>query len=183
MNQLAKDVCTEGLFSALAEVLEYYSGDEVTIKHANCDSLAAVFNETIECPTSGCETIASFTRLDGPGVSGSLSLTSHACVIAKLGGQDMELASDWIGELGNQLLGRFKNNLLDYGVSTDLGIPLTSRGILLNSTTSPGDQLDLKVETAAGNIWVTFVLQVGYDHRWRKLPQAASAAAGSVQLF
>ncbi|MCC9599031.1 chemotaxis protein CheX [Stieleria sp. JC731] len=184
MNQYAKDICTQCIFQSLTELLEYYSEAEVTVQSTSCDSLAAVFNETIECPTIGCETIASMTRLDGTRFSGSLTLTSHACVIAKLCRQELQFAPDWIGELGNQILGRFKNNLLDYGVDTHLGIPLTSRGILLNNVTCPGDQLELKASTNVGNVWVTFALQVAQEEsRWRKLPQSAAATAGSLQLF
>ncbi|WP_436717118.1 hypothetical protein U8335_08760 [Roseiconus lacunae] len=183
MNELALEICTESILRSVNELLEYYSGSDVTVRPSHCDSLAAVFDETIECPTPGCETIASFTRLDGSGVSGALNLTAHSCVIASLGGQELSLAPDWIGELGNQILGSFKNYLLEYGVDAHLGIPLTSRGILLNSTTVPGEQLDFQAATRFGNVWVTFSVQVGYDRRWRKMSQQATAAAGSVQLF
>jgi len=37
--------------------------------------------------------------------------------------------SDWMGELGNQLLGRLKNRLIGFGVVIDLGTPAVLYGV------------------------------------------------------
>lgn len=37
-------------------------------------------------------------------------------------------ASDWLGELGNQLVGRFKNKMVEYGSVMNLGLPVILRG-------------------------------------------------------
>ena len=67
---------------------------------------------------------------------GNLTLTAHRAFVAETRppelrtaaeATEMELA-DWIGELGNQLLGRFKNKLIPSGNVIELGTPAVLSG-------------------------------------------------------
>lgn len=48
----------------------------------------------------------------------------------------MAPARDWIAELSNQLLGRFKNRLLSFGVDLQMSTPLSLRGSQLRLVTT-----------------------------------------------
>ena len=48
---------------------------------------------------------------------------SHIDCVAKIGAPDGCSDTDWVGELGNQLVGRFKNKLAKYGHLIDMGLP------------------------------------------------------------
>ena len=65
-----------------------------------------------------------------PSLRGSLTMTADRAFV--VGSRPSELRvgkpsemeiSDWMGELGNQLLGRLKNRLIDHGIEIDLVTP------------------------------------------------------------
>lgn len=63
-----------------------------------------------------------------PALSGSLLLAIPDPVLVQtLPTPDANLA-DWIGELGNQLVGRLKNQLLNYEVTINLALPVVVSG-------------------------------------------------------
>ncbi|MGC4087045.1 MAG: chemotaxis protein CheX [Polyangiaceae bacterium] len=71
-----------------------------------------------------------------PNLRGSLTMTADRAFVInsrppELRGtapSELEI-SDWMGELGNQLLGRLKNRLIGYGVVIDLGTPAVLFGV------------------------------------------------------
>lgn len=79
--------------------------------------------------------IACSVGFASPTLRGSLTLTADqafvtACRPPEVRGAEATAAdiSDWMGELGNQLLGRFKNRLISYGVVVELGTPAVLYG-------------------------------------------------------
>jgi CheY-specific phosphatase CheX len=61
-------------------------------------------------------------------ISGSLSLAMPSALVERaLPAPEANLA-DWSGELANQLLGRLKNQLLDYNLAIDMSLPVVIAG-------------------------------------------------------
>jgi hypothetical protein len=72
--------------------------------------------------------LVSTIGFSSPTISGSLLLAIPNVVIQQtLPTQDANLA-DWSGELANQLLGRLKNQLLNYEVAINLALPVVLSG-------------------------------------------------------
>jgi hypothetical protein len=53
----------------------------------------------------------------------AILVVSHQGCLSQLGAPDETTETDWVGELGNQLVGRFKNKVSAYGPLIDLGLP------------------------------------------------------------
>ncbi|MFZ5893045.1 MAG: chemotaxis protein CheX [Myxococcota bacterium] len=71
-----------------------------------------------------------------PSLRGSLTMTADRAFVVQSRPAELRDAapneieiSDWMGELGNQLLGRLKNRLIGYGVVIDLGTPAVLYGV------------------------------------------------------
>lgn len=71
-----------------------------------------------------------------PSLRGSITMTADRAFVIQSrppelrGIKPSEIeVSDWMGELGNQLLGRLKNRLIAYGVVIDLGTPAVLYGV------------------------------------------------------
>jgi hypothetical protein len=56
-------------------------------------------------------------------IGSAILLISHSDCIARLGAPEGCDDSDWVGELANQLLGRFKNKVVAYGPLIDMALP------------------------------------------------------------
>lgn len=61
---------------------------------------------------------------------------------------------DWIGELANQLLGRFKNKLLSYDVVLRVSTPIAMSGCSLSIASEPEHLYKLYYETPFGMLHV-----------------------------
>lgn len=83
------------------------------------------------CESSACEGLASVIGYTAPGICGSVALQVPRAALRESypgGTPTPAQLEDWIGELANQLLGRFKNKLLPYGVSLGMSTPSTVSG-------------------------------------------------------
>lgn len=117
------------------------------------ETLIAVLGSTLEAAASGLfehlgvdaliteqldavkHDIACSVGFASPTLRGSLTLTAEqqfvsACRPPEVRDNAADAAdiSDWMGELGNQLLGRFKNRLISHGVIVELGTPAVLYG-------------------------------------------------------
>ncbi len=102
--------------------------------------------------------IAAVVAFNGAQMRGSVTTRSNVGFfaatrpIAPKGRADIEAMVDWAGEITNQLLGRFKNKMLAYGLDLQVGLPVTISGENL-------------IETSAGTEGVvTYHFKAG-DHR------------------
>lgn len=88
---------------------------------------------------------------------------------------------DWTGELANQLLGRWKNQLLRHGIVLAMATPVAVRGLRLScSTEGPTTFAVLQCELGAIVIGLEAILEQPLE--WRDVEDAA-AAEGSLELF
>ena len=76
--------------------------------------------------------LAAASGFTAENVRGSVSVILPAALASVLSpleiGEDLDAASDWVGELCNQLLGRLKNKLIGYGVELQVSIPALLQG-------------------------------------------------------
>ena len=72
-----------------------------------------------------CELVG-FIGFTNPELRGAFALAIERPPVAM--GIEASSASDWVGELSNQLLGRFKNKLLAYGVVLEMSTPIAMAG-------------------------------------------------------
>jgi hypothetical protein len=72
---------------------------------------------------------------------------------------------DWIAELANQLLGRFKNQLLRFGIEIYAATPSVLRGELLAPVLPPGALAGHRFESARGAacVWLDTVIRDGFS--------------------
>jgi hypothetical protein len=72
---------------------------------------------------------------------------------------------DWIAELANQLLGRFKNQLLRFGTEIYAATPSVLRGELLTPVLPLGALAGHRFESARGTacVWLDMVIRDGFS--------------------
>ncbi len=89
-------------------------------------------------PASGTRLreFAAIIGFSGAQLRGSLVVTLDRALVEVSGGGQVEgnAQLDWVGEVANQVLGRLKNRLLQFGVNIDLSTPVAISGDDLAST-------------------------------------------------
>jgi CheY-specific phosphatase CheX len=104
--------------------------------------------EASEFPFSGFE-LAGIIGFGGDARGHLMIAATRGCMKALHPLRDRGVAldeADWIAELSNQLLGRFKNRLLSCGVTILIGTPVVATSGELKKS-SEGEQLSLKLRT------------------------------------
>ncbi len=66
-------------------------------------------------------------------ISGSLVISASAALVRRTVPEGSSSLHDWMGELANQLLGRSKNQLLKYGVTLSMSVPVVVTGLALQT--------------------------------------------------
>lgn len=110
MSDTAQQILIDELRCSLSELVHHYSGHEPVISTNEFTGLKAVHAASI--------------GFEHDWFLGSVLLLSDATKVSQLGGPDDTDVTDWVGELGNQLIGRFKNNIGEYGALMMLGLPV-----------------------------------------------------------
>jgi hypothetical protein len=89
---------------------------------------------------------------------------------------------DWIAELANQLLGRFKNQLLRFGTVIYAATPSVLRGELLAPVLPPGALAGHRFESAQGHacVWLDIVIRDGFSLPAPVADDVAPAEGGSL---
>lgn len=103
----------------------------------------------------------------GTDIAGSVALcTSQACLdaLAKLG--QATLPEDWLGELSNQLAGRFKRRLAPHGATFGLGTPVILLGerLRLAARAKGEGALSVHLESSIGQVvvWLEIEFRNGF---------------------
>ena len=82
-------------------------------------------SESQEPPLLG-PTVAGLLGLLGPELRATITIAAPEEVLTATSSANVVAQNeDWIGELANQLAGRFKNELVRWGVQTSLGTPVS----------------------------------------------------------
>lgn len=123
-----RDILCDLLEASLLELLEAYG--------VRADASDAAWSEADEHQPG----IAGVIGYTSDVMRGSLVVYGFKSVLASMGqtdGSDLALR-DWAGEVANQLLGRFKNKLLHYGVVLTMTTPVVVVGFRLDVTSVSG---------------------------------------------
>jgi CheY-specific phosphatase CheX len=89
---------------------------------------------------------------------------------------------DWVGELSNQLVGRFKNKLLAHSVDVGITTPIVIGGSRLSPTIQDEDQPHV-FSFDAGRVHVWLDLQFARDFVLPAARDVAVMAEGEAELF
>lgn len=112
----------------------------------------------------------------------TLSLPSAVVEMTKAGA-DSALRGDWVRELTNQLLGRIKNRMLQFGVRLETGISSTVDGKLLAAQFQQTPAVYLYGgRTLRGNILAS-VAGAPADHELKYVAPVSVPLEGSAILF
>ncbi|HEY5962268.1 MAG TPA: chemotaxis protein CheX [Polyangiaceae bacterium] len=119
-------------------------------------------------PSSWLPEITAILGFAGSDVAGSVALcTSTECLdaIAKLA--NTQLPADWLGELSNQLLGRFKRRLSPHGATFGLSTPVVILGERLRVVASAARKRSLVVCIASSigrvEVWLEIEFRNGFE--------------------
>jgi len=112
--------------------------------------------------------ITAVLGIAGSGVAGSATLgTSTSCLATLAARANSDLPEDWLGELTNQLVGRFKRRIVPHGVEFSLGTPTLISGeqlrVLASFAHKPPLTVHLQSEIGRLEIWLEFELRDGYE--------------------
>jgi CheY-specific phosphatase CheX len=116
-------------------------------------------------------------------LSASISLTTNTETIRTLSRVPLANLADWLGELSNQLAGRFKNKLSIYGLQPRLSTPTTVSGQMLLLGALAGEVYVLSVQWPDGRIEAQLSLQIEDSLELLEDHALASAEEGSLDLF
>jgi CheY-specific phosphatase CheX len=104
----------------------------------------------------------------GGGIAGSIAVcTCNDCLkgLASLG--QTEMGEDWLGELSNQLAGRFKRRLAPHGATYSLGTPVVIMGERLRLTVGAARDraqvLSLESKLGRVEVWLELEFRDGFE--------------------
>lgn len=164
-RELAK--CVQGLLSHYSTQAE----NEIAVELA---PLPELNDDSLEC---------SSISLTGEEFRLSIVLVAATATVTKLCPIKGASAADWIGEMANQLVGRLKNALIDYGHAGRLSLPVTlscSSIRFWNETECP---LHFIVRTSSGPLVLRLEAEIKPDSVWVFNEDTCAAAEGSMCLF
>jgi CheY-specific phosphatase CheX len=116
-------------------------------------------------------------------LSASIALTTNADTVRGMSRIPLSNLVDWLGELSNQLAGRYKNKLAIYGLQPRLSTPTTVTGQLLQLGALAGEVYVFSVQWPGGSFEAQLSLELENGLELREDPALASAEEGSLNLF
>lgn len=129
------------------------------------------------------EMVSSSIGLGSDEMRCSIGLLAHVTTVQAVCEHDVENPTDWMGELANQLMGRMKNCLAEYGVVARMGMPVSVRGMQMGFTSPTSHQTAMCADLEAGRIVAVLHLEVGPGVTWQHDPNRAHVDEGSFCLF
>ena len=117
------------------------------------------------------------------GLSASIALSTDAETLKSLSSITLVDLADWLGELSNQLAGRFKNKLCQFGLQPQLTTPTTVSGKMLMLGALAGEVHVYSMRWPTGQFEAQLSLELDESLELRLDPALASAEEGSLDLF
>lgn len=126
-----------------------------------------------------------------PSLRGSITMTADRAFVVQSRPPELRQTkpsegevSDWMGELGNQLLGRLKNRLIPYGVVIDLGTPAVLYGVEIQRHMGRRPvACERFVLSSGGKLVVHLDADVSEDFQIVEADGAEAMPEGEVALF
>jgi CheY-specific phosphatase CheX len=97
-----------------------------------------------------------------------------------------EQISDWMGELANQLLGRIKNKLLDFGIALEMSTPTVMWGLELASKATRAHIrrcFAFRHETQSLSVFVDAIAAPDFGFASSNPTQGVGVPEGELRLF
>jgi len=112
--------------------------------------------------------ITAVLGIAGSSVAGSVTLgTSTSCLAVLAAKANSDMPEDWLRELANQLVGRFKRRVVAHGVDFSLGTPTLISGdrlhVLASLSHKPPFTVHLQSDIGRVKIWLEFELRDGCE--------------------
>jgi hypothetical protein len=169
MSDQAVETLTREFEAAVSELIYCYTGVEPQIASASADEIT--------------ETTAAIVGFGDESFRGSAILLGNPDVVATLADIPPQNPVDWLGELGNQLVGRVKNKLSRYGLLPHMGTPVTLSGEKLDLGAVGAQRMAWKVRWSGGSLRAIFALEIAESLTLVADESAAAAEEGSLSLF
>lgn len=182
MGTAAKDALDEGLMHSIDNLIEYYLDAPPQRRPL---SLSELENPLGASSTSDAtdHMISSSIGLSGEGFRASLNLLAQADTLVQLCPDKVCNPMDWGGELANQLIGRVKNVISEYGVESHMSLPISVHGVEIGYNDQVKDAQALHIDTNVGTLAALWHVRTEPDLEWEHDPDQASADEGSLCLF
>lgn len=135
--------------------------------------------------------IACSVGFASPHLRGSLTMTAERNFVSESRPAELRITdaneteiSDWMGELGNQLLGRLKNRLISHGVVIDLGTPAVLCGVdIRRHTGRRGIACERLIVGNGGRLVIHLDADVSEEFQFAEVAGAEAMPEGEVALF
>lgn len=114
MSHSAEKIIRSEFESSLVDLVAHYAGGNPVA--------------TLDTRRDESYTTAAIVGLGNKDFRCSTILLGNEDVANRLSNHDVKCPIDWLGELSNQLAGRWKNKMSRYGVSPQMGAPVTVTG-------------------------------------------------------
>ncbi len=174
MAESPLEIIERELIRCTQDLLAFYGttpADEIDVRPSTMPDL---LEETLHCSSIG---------LAGDEFKLSVVILAKSETIAPLCPIANASTADWIGELANQLVGRLKNALVDYGHTGQLSLPVIFSGSGLSLWDKTDCPMTFIVQTEAGRIIVRLEAEVDPSSVWVLTEADEAAAEGSMCLF
>jgi CheY-specific phosphatase CheX len=180
--------------AARLSVIEVFQAYGVSLKPKRSASGAPAF---MQAANSGAVIVASVVGFGGPDFRGtaliatSFELTARARppavsrrALSPNSAADWIVVRDWIGELGNQLVGRIKNKIMRYGISFEIAPPASFSGSTLTFAVprSP-NATSFAFEAGDQSVWMCLDALFDASRQVSPASEETTVAEGKVVVF
>ena len=114
---------------------------------------------------------------------GSLVILANESGIRALGNAPISDPMDWLGELNNQIVGRFKNKMVRHGIKIQMGTPVLISGDKYDITTRQKYSKTLLINSNEFLFCTIFNLHIHHALEWQNEIDMEVAEEGSLSLF
>ena len=167
MSNSARTILLDDFTSSLNDLFQCYSGEVLELTEEASPTFEPTYSASIGFGTEK--------------IRGSVVLLTDAKSADKIWGDSTNTLSDWLGELANQVVGRFKNKVAECGVLINMGLPTAIYGKDINVE---ADDYQMWQTQAAGCHFATVLkLAIDEDLELQRDPNLSSAEEGSLCLF
>ncbi|WP_425401001.1 hypothetical protein [Aeoliella sp.] len=178
----AKEALDQGLTNAIDNLVEYYLNAPPRCRVLALQELDHPLSS--ESPDGTSRTmISSSIGLSGEGFRASLNILAHTSTLVRLCPEQVRHPLDWAGELVNQLIGRVKNMVSEYGVACHMSLPVSVHGADIGYSENLAEAMALHIDTDAGPLVSLWHVRTEPNLEWEHDPDQASADEGSLCLF
>ena len=180
MADSAKEEASEVIFSqfndVVIEVIEQQSGNVVDVTRCGVRSAG----ERLERDAEG-DLLRSSITIDGEQFHCDFLFAANATTVRALIDFEIDDPKDWLGELANRIAGKVKNNLSEYDVQCQLGLPENPGSLpwMLDELSNEA----YVFETHGGPLVAGIQVEASAGLFWQHNPSRITAHDGSILLF